>query len=224
MSTLASNHQFPVQIRKELLDHARKTGLSLLGTFADRPTYVLGVTSALPGEGKTMFSLALSEVMSTDFGLNVLWIDAHAEQSLSRSMANESLPKTGLSEWLNRQCFFEEVLVTAHERCVLLPFGSYPMTSRDLLQYLVKENTIQQLRSRYNLILLDLPDLQNSAGPALANLCDGVVLMVRAGATPVDIVRKFIAMLENVTFHGVILNRHHSAIPARIRRLFTYFG
>jgi Mrp family chromosome partitioning ATPase len=224
MSVSAFNNQFPVQVRKELLDHARKAGLSLLSTFAKQPTYVLGITSALHGEGKTTFSLALSEVMSTDFGLDVLWLDAHAEQPLSAIMANEELPQRGLSEWLSQQCSFEEVIVTVHEGRALLPFGSCPMTSRDLLQYLVRENTIQQLRSRYQLILLDLPDLQNSAGTALANLCDGIVLMVRAGDTPVDIVRKFIPMLESVKVHGVILNHHRSAIPARIRRLFTYYG
>jgi Mrp family chromosome partitioning ATPase len=224
MSTSAFDNQFPVQVRKEMLDHARKTGLSLLGMFTDQPTYVLGVTSALRGEGKTTFSLALSEVMAADFGLNVLWLDAHAERPLATMMANEDLPERGLSEWLSQQCCFEEVIVTAHEGRVLLPFGSRPMTSRDVLQYLVKAEAIQQLRSRYSLILLDLPDLQNSAGAALANLCDGIVLMIRAGDTPVDVVRKFMPLLENVKIHGVILNHHRSSVPARIRRLFTYYG
>jgi non-specific protein-tyrosine kinase len=218
------DNQFPVQVRKEMLDHARKAGLSLLETVANQPSYVLGVTSALRGEGKTTFSLALSEIMAADFGLNVLWLDAHAERPLATMLPNADLPERGLSEWLSQQYSFEQVIVTVHERRVLLPFGSQTMTSRDVLQYLVKADAIRHLRSRYSLILLDLPDLHNSAGAALANLCDGVVLMVRAGDTPVDMVRKFMPMLENVAIHGVILNHHRSAVPARIRQLFTYYG
>jgi Mrp family chromosome partitioning ATPase len=224
MSISAFDNQFPVHVRKEMLDHARRAGLSLRGMLADQPAYVLGVTSALRGEGKTTFSLALSEVMAADFGLNVLWLDAHAEQPLATMMANEDLPERGLGDWLIEQCSLEQVGVTVHERRVLLPFGSCPMTSRDLLQYLVKMDAIRQLRSRYSLVLLDLPDLQNSAGAALANLCDGVVLMVRAGDTPVDVVRKLMPMLQNIEIHGVILNYHRSAIPARIRQLFTWYG
>jgi hypothetical protein len=48
-----------------------------------------------------------------------------------------------------------------------------------------------------------------------------VVLTVRAGDTPVDTVREFLPMLESVPIHGVILNQHRSAIPARIRQLFA---
>lgn len=221
MSTATIDQQFPVLVPKAMLDHARKAGLSLLSTFANRQGYVLGVTSALHGEGKTTFSLALSEVMATDFGLTVLWIDAHAERPVATMSAHEKLPEHGLSEWLNQQYTFEEVMMVADERRVLLPFGSRPMTSREVLQALVKTEVIPQLRSRYRLILLDLPDLQNAAGAALANLCDGLVLTVRAGDTPVDVVRKLMPTLENVTLHGVILNQHRSSIPARIRRLFA---
>jgi non-specific protein-tyrosine kinase len=221
MSTSAFDHQFPAYVREEILDHARKVSLSLLRTFADRPAYVLGVTSALRGEGKTTLSLALSEVMAADFGLNVIWLDSHAERPLSMMMASEDLPARGLSEWLTEQCSLEQAIVPVHERRAVLPFGAQPMTSRDLLQYLVKADALQQLRSRYSLVLLDLPDLRNPAGAALANLCDGVVLTVRAGDTPVDTVREFLPMLESVPIHGVILNQHRSAIPARIRQLFA---
>lgn len=224
MSTPAFNDQFPIHVRKELLDHARNVGLSLRAALADESTYVLGVTSALRGEGKTTFSLALSEVMASDFGLDVLWLDTHAEQPLSTLLASGDLPERGLSEWLTQQCSFEDVIVTVDDRRVLLPFGSCTLTSRDVLQHLVKEDAIHQLRRRYQLILVDLPDLQNPAGAALASLCDGVVLMVRAGDTPLDIVRRLIPILDNVKVHGVILNHHRSAIPTRIRKFFSYYG
>jgi hypothetical protein len=80
---------------------------------------------------------------------------------------------------------------------------------------------MQQLLDRFSLIILDLPELANPAGPALANRCDGVVLVVRANSTPADTVRDYLPVLQDVTMHGVVLNQHKSAVPAILRRLFA---
>ena len=204
----------------ETLDHARDIGLSLLRAFADRPSYILGVTSALRGEGKSTISMGLAEVMAADFGLESVLLDAHAERPWSRS--DEKLAvHDGLSDWMSEECELSNALVSVHDKCSVLPFGLLPLTSRDLLQNLVKHDALQQLRERYSLVILDLPDLTNPAAAALANLCDGVVLVVQAGETPVQVVREFLPLLQNVTIHGVVLNRHRPATPEVIRRAFA---
>lgn len=216
------NGRFAGRAPVETLDHARDIGLSLLRTFVDRPTYVLGVTSALPEEGKTTISLGLAEVMSADFGLEVVLIDANAERPwLPEEVPSEAQAQRGLSDWLSNECSLQESLYRLHDKCTLLPIGSQHITSRDLLQYLVKADGLVALREGYSLILMDLPDLTNPAAPALANLCDGLVLVVRSGETPAEIVREFLPLLENVTMHGVVLNRHRPAVPAAIRRAFS---
>ncbi len=210
-----------VTVPAQALNHARNVGLTLLRTFADQPSYVLGITSAVLGEGKTTLSLALAEVMATDFGLNVVLLDTHAERPWPKGATEEGDTPRGLSDWLCDECQFSDALVNLHEKCALLPYGLQRMTSRDLLQHLVRAEAIPMLRAQYSLILLDLPDLQNPAGAALANLCDGVVLTVRAGHTPTEAVREFIPALQNVMIHGVVLNRHRSAVPATIWKLFA---
>jgi Mrp family chromosome partitioning ATPase len=204
----------------ETLDHARDIGLSLLRTFADRPSYVLGTTSALPNEGKTTISTGLAEVMATDFGLEVVLVDAHPERSWSRA---DSIfgSRPGISDWLSNEGTLDDALVPVHDKCSVLPFGTQTLTSRDLLQYMVNHEALQQLRQRFSLIILDLPDMMNPAAAALANLSDGLVLVVRSGETPVDRVREFLPLLQNVTIHGVVLNRHRAAVPAALRQAFT---
>lgn len=210
---------FIKSIPAEILDHARATGLSLLRTFADRPSYVLGVTSAMAGEGKTTISIGLTEVMGTDFGLDTVLLDVHAERHWPTT--DESTAQLGLSDWLSGECELVDAQVNLHDKCTIMPFGSQIITSRDLLQYMVKTDALQQLRQQSSLVLLDLPDLLNPAAPALANLCDGIVLVIRSGETPAEVVKGFLPMLSNVTIHGVILNRHRPAVPATLRRLFA---
>ena len=85
----------------------------------------------------------------------------------------------------------------------------------------MKGEPLLELRERYSLIILDLPDLVNPAAAALANLCDGIVLVVRSGVTPADRVKEFLPLLESVAIHGVVLNRDRPKVPAFLRRLFA---
>jgi len=212
--------RFAANIPIETLDHARDVALSLLRTFADRPSYVLGVTSAVPGEGKTTISLGLAEVMATDFGLNVALLDTHAERPWAPAKEEFTNP-LGLSDWLSDECALPDAITHVHDRCSILPFGTQTISSRDVLQYMVKQDALAQLREQYSLIVLDLPDLMNPAAAALANLCDGLVLVIQASSTSMDRVRDFLPVLQNVTLHGAVLNRHKSSVPAAILRAFS---
>jgi Mrp family chromosome partitioning ATPase len=219
MTIMPFNGQLSSRIPGETLDHARDIGLSLLRTFVDRPSYILGVTSAMPHEGKTTISMALADVMATDFGLDTVLLDCHAERPWA-PVADPSADR-GLSDWLSGDSDLADALVHVHDKCTALPLGTQPISSRDLLQYLVKAEALLELRERFSLIMMDLPDLVNPAAAALANLCDGIVLVVRSGVTPVEKVKEFLPLLENVTIHGVVLNRDRPKTPGFLRRAFA---
>jgi Mrp family chromosome partitioning ATPase len=207
-------------IPPKLLDHARRVGLSLLRTIMDRPGYVLGITSALPGEGKSAVSLGLAEVMAADFGLSVVLLDAHAERPWAPH--DESFAaRPGLSDWVSGEMSLDESRSEVHENYALLPFGQQAMSSRDMLQHMVRVDALQQLRDRHHLVIMDLPDLRNPAAAALANACDGIVLVIRAGVTPAESIGEYLPTLHNVVIHGVVLNQHRPAVPAAIQRLFA---
>jgi Mrp family chromosome partitioning ATPase len=212
--------QLASRVPVEMLDHARDIGLTLLRSFVDRPSYILGVTSALPHEGKTTTGMALAEVMATDFGLDTILLDTHAERPWAPLNDVNEAP-LGLTDWLAGDSSLSDTLVYVHDKCTVLPVGTEQMTSRDVLQYLVKSEPLLELRERYSLIILDLPDLVNPAAAALANLCDGIVLVVRSGVTPSDRVKEFLPLLESVTIHGVVLNRDKPKVPAFLRRMFA---
>lgn len=210
--------ELPVSIPAGSLDHARDVALTLLRTFADKPSYVLGVTSAVRGEGKTTISVALAEVMAADFGLETVLVDGNAERSWQPT-GGDDMP--GLSDWLVGAATLDQVLRRVHDKCSSLAFGHQPITSRDVLQYLTRNESLAELRAQFSLVILDLPDMLHPAAAALANLCDGLVLVVRSGDTTTDRVREALPLLQNVTIHGAVLNRHRSAVPESILRLFA---
>ena len=68
-------------------------------------------------------------------------------------------------------------------------------------------DVIAQLRSRFGLIVLDLPAVLNSTDTqVLARLADQLVLVVRAGVTPAKLVRQALDQLGEEKFLGVVLN------------------
>jgi Mrp family chromosome partitioning ATPase len=74
---------------------------------------------------------------------------------------------------------------------------------------------ITQLRSRFGLIVLDLPAVLNSTDTqVLSRLADQVVLVVRAGVTPAKLVRQALDELSEDTVLGVVLNDSQVDLPS----------
>jgi Mrp family chromosome partitioning ATPase len=210
--------QLRARVAAETLNHARTIGLSLLPTLKERPAYMLGITSALPGEGKSTLSHALAEVMGSDFARKVMLLDLHAEHPSVAAGDDTRSSRLGLSDWARTECSLEEVQIT-HEAWTALPCGTQISSSRDLLHVLTRGVALSQLRERFDLIVLDLPSLSNPAGAALASQCDGVVYVVRAGSTPVASAKNALPLLQHVTVHGAVLNRYRPATPRLLRKL-----
>lgn len=63
-------------------------------------------------------------------------------------------------------------------------------------------------------MILDLPPIINHSYSTLAaSVADAVVLVVRAGVTPADVVREAIARLEDRPPQGVVFNGPRSSLP-----------
>jgi Mrp family chromosome partitioning ATPase len=53
----------------------------------------------------------------------------------------------------------------------------------------------------------------------LSDLADGVVWVVRAGATPAALVNRALEELDQVKLRGIVINGSQSAVPNWLRRL-----
>lgn len=210
----------PVRVPELALDHACSVALQLSATLREQPSYVLGITSAMPGEGKSTVSSALADVLATDFAHRVVLLDLHAERPTLPVDAALRISRPGISNWARNECMLDDVLIK-YQGWSGVACGTRVPTSRELLHSMTRYGVLHRLREHFPVVLVDLPDLGNSAGAALASLCDGVVLVARAGATPAHTIKAALAPLHALTLHGVVLNRYRSATPAIIRRMWA---
>jgi Mrp family chromosome partitioning ATPase len=76
-------------------------------------------------------------------------------------------------------------------------------------------DVIAQLRSRFGLVVLDLPAVLNSTDTqVLSPLADQLIVVVRAAVTPGKLVRQALDELGEERLLGVVLNDSRPDLPA----------
>jgi Mrp family chromosome partitioning ATPase len=185
-------------------------------------TEVLGISSAIAGEGKTTIGLGLGVTIAQDYPeRRIAFVETDFERP---SLANDFdlEPSPGLMD-----CLLEDLPIQTACRASflpnlhLVPVGGPITNAGRWLRSARMTAAVGLLRQSYNLVILDLPALLvNSDSLLLTDLVDGMLLVVRAGATPTFLVNKAIAQLDDsrALLHGVVLNEFHSAMPSWLRR------
>ena len=153
-------------------------------SFADEGgSRVIGVSSALTGEGKSLSSVNLAFTLS-QLDKRVLLIGCDMRRpSMSKKLPVQQTP--GLSDFLAGLAGAENLIqvcgLKGHERAFhVIAAGRTPPNPVELLSSARMEKMITTLRSSYDYILLDLPPVgEVSDALAVARLTDGMLLVVR---------------------------------------------
>ena len=174
----------------------------------DQAKKTILITSAAPGEGKSTTTGNLGVSMALG-GVKTLLVDSDLRRPTLHKLFN--LPNTaGLSSALADQAPLSRGLhATQIPNLSVLTSGPIPPNPAEMLASKRMLDMIEQLKSQYDLIFFDSPPIISvSDSMVLASLVDSVVLVVRAGAFPNDVIRNAKTQLESVkaTFLGVILN------------------
>lgn len=174
----------------------------------DRQARVLLVTSAVPGEGKTMTACNLAVTLAQT-GRKVLIIDA----DLRRPRVAGALdldPSTGLTTTLVGRATIEDAIqVHVPSGLHVLSSGAKPPNPTEILQSRVTHDLIARLRQSYDTIVIDAPPLLPVADASvLSRLADGALLVVRHGRTTKDQVGDAVAQINKVggRLYGVVVN------------------
>ena len=188
-----------------------RTNLQFLDV--DEPPKVFVVTSAVPGEGKstTAINLALTLAKASQ---KVLLIEA----DLRRPRVSTYLrlePTVGLTTVLVGAIDVDSAIQPYRETGLdVVTSGTVPPNPAELLQSQTMQTTLDKLRGRYDLIIIDAPPLLPVTDAAvLATQADGAILVVRHGKTSREQVSEASKRLESVDAKafGAVLNM----VPAR---------
>jgi len=173
----------------------RKLRASILFSKVGEPVKVIAVTSSLPGEGKTTTTFSLARTLATS-GAKVIVVDCDLRQSAISQFLKEPAP-VGLLEVLNGVSTLEQALVNDESGCHILPLAKSSYTPRDVLGSSAMHRLLQELRNRYEIVLLDTAPLLAIADTRiLAPHADAVVMLVRWKKTPVKAVQSALALLQ----------------------------
>ncbi|WP_327078718.1 CpsD/CapB family tyrosine-protein kinase [Planococcus sp. CAU13] len=140
-------------------------------------------TSPSKEEGKST-TCANMAIVFAESGKKVLLIDADMRRPTLHHTFHMS-NKSGLSNLLLRKGRLgESVRRSGINNLDLLMCGQIPGNPAELLQSPEMDALLEELKSRYDLILIDSPPLLAVAdSKILANKCDGSVLVVNTGKT-----------------------------------------
>lgn len=185
----------------------------LLFSFAGEPDCrVIGLTSALSGEGKSLTAVNLAYSMS-QLGMRVLLIDG----DMRRPTVAEKLPIKripGLSDYLAGQtpaenliqlCGIEDDQAAFHA----IGAGRTPPNPMELISSERMVNMISSLRKNYDYIIVDLPPVGEVSDALVASkLTDGMLLVVRQDLCDRIVLNTTVRQLEFVDAKilGVIFN------------------
>lgn len=174
---------------------------------AETPLRTIAVASANAGEGKSNVSVNLAIVTALSVGRRVLLIDCDMRRpTIHRSLGVE--PEQGLAEVLMGRCTPAEAIVKVEGTHLdLLGVRMQPQNPSELLGSQEMRRLLEDVSQRYDWIILDTPaTLGLPDSKIIVGLCDGFLMVVRAGETAREDVEAALEVLDRRRAVGLVLN------------------
>jgi protein-tyrosine kinase len=166
------------------------------------------ITSSVPGEGKTFVAANLAQSIAHQPDRKVLLIDGDLRASrLHSSLGASASP--GLTDYLRGEADEYRIIQCGSEgNLCFIPGGSQVSNPSELLLGDRMKKLLDLVTSAFDWIIVDSPPaLLVHDASSLADLCDGVLFVVKAGSTDFKLAVKGVSEFRNKNVLGVVLNR-----------------
>lgn len=183
---------------------------------------LLGITSSIAGEGKTLTCAQLGRSLASTGRKRVLMVDVDVRKAdLTHGMGAHRTP--GLTEYLLGGVPLLEILqATKIPNLSLIPTGVEVTSPADLLAGDKFKSFLQEIRTMFDMVLLDTPPVLPVADtPTIRDLTDGFLFVYRAGYTPYTMLRQAMEELGEKHVLGAVLNGVDVATDSYYRK---YYG
>ncbi len=183
---------------------------------AEHPLKAVMITSAGPGEGKTLTTINIALTVSERCERHVLVIDGDlAHPTLHTLFQVPNL--CGLGDHLREKGEPRIWPLKINRRLFLLPAGTARSGLGDPLTSLQMWRVIVDTSTRFDWVLLDVPPVSLLPDArVLANLLDGVLFVVDAARTDRAVAESAVRVFPRDRLLGLVLNR---VPPPEISRL-----
>jgi protein-tyrosine kinase len=179
---------------------------------ATQKLHTLLVTSAVPGEGKTFVANNLAQAIVRQPDRRVLMIDADLRCSrLHVPLGAPSNP--GLTNYLRGEA--DELTVIQHGQegnLCFIPGGNEVTNPSELLSNGRLKTLLDRVTPVFDWVIVDSPPcLPVADASVLADLVDGILMIVRAASTPAETAQRACQELRGRNLLGVVLNAVEAA-------------
>ncbi len=171
------------------------------------------VTSATPGDGKTLTAVNLALVLAESYNYRVLLIDADLRRPSIPNVVDLGAG-SGLSEALRSATEQKLALVPLTTRLTLLPAGQPISNSIEALTSPRMRLILDEASTRFDWVVLDAPPVgPTTDARLLSQMVGGVLFVIHAGQTQCPDVVKAIDGIGREQVLGVVLNGVEARAP-----------
>ena len=175
----------------------------------------VAVTSTVRQEGRTTVALTCALVEQEEHGRSTVLLELDLDRPGLGQVLGLS-PRPGVAELLRGQVTLDETLTWITPQLGVVLGGVAPDPARLLLAFRHSGLLAELEQAGYG-VVADLPPVSpGHHGDRVVDLFDEVVLVVTAGATPLELVRGATLMLPRPP--ALLLNGTSSSVPRWIRR------
>lgn len=179
----------------------------LMRLQASKGVHSLVMSSATPGEGKTLTTINLGLCYSQLHEMPVLLIDADLRsRRLSQFLRNA--PASGLAEVLAGQATHDEVIRrTEYANLYVLTSGRAVASPPELFTGPAWGNFLAHCKSKFKIVLVDAPPVRPLADfELICASCDGLLVVVRAQQTQREQLHQVAGQIDTKKLVGIVLN------------------
>ncbi len=203
--TLHKNLEFTATEQYKLL----RTNLSFTLQKDNNECAIIGVASAMRGEGKSTTAINLSYVLA-ESGKRVLLVDCDLRlPSIAKKMQMEN--EIGVTDLLKggKSFHMKDFQSQHYSNWYILPSGPLPPNPSELLGSKKMENILNVLSENFDYIILDLPPI-NIVSDALtvSKYIDGMIVVIREDYTEKKELENCFRLLKlsDVNVLGCVIN------------------
>jgi non-specific protein-tyrosine kinase len=181
----------------------------ILGPATGRGNAIM-ITSALPGEGKTLTAINLAFSIAREFQQTVLLVDCDFRNQAVQEYLGLASDR-GLIDYLVDNRPLSEIMIwPGVEKVTVISGGRTVQESSELLGSPRMKELVAGMKRRYpdRYILFDLPPVLTGADALVfSSQVDHIILVVEAGRTAREEIRRALGLLPQEKILGLVLNR-----------------
>lgn len=208
---------------EQVIESLRAIRLSLMHAYGGNGSMVVAVSSPGIGDGKSFVTSNLA-LAFTELGYATLLVDGDVRRGCLHKLVGGSR-RPGLTDLLNGDVKLDDAIQESRlPGLSVIPCGTRMARGPELLAKPEFKNVLDELRARYEVILIDCPPVGAAVDPLVVGTLTGnMIFVLRNGATDRDFAEAKLTALDRLPIRllGAVLNdvsskgvyRYYSYIP-----------